>query len=99
MLVKVEPELWNVYLHITLLCIEKGQANLTKLQGVFVRSPANSRHRVTITLPKLGKAKQALLTGQEKKRAQKHQSTWAQRLIRVFNTDIETCELCACARV
>ena len=38
---------------------------------------------------------QALPTGQEKTRAQKHQSmTWAQRLKRVFNIDIETCEQC-----
>ena len=40
-------------------------------------------------------AKQALPTGQEKIRAQKHQSmTWAQRLKRIFNIDIETCEQC-----
>jgi hypothetical protein len=36
-----------------------------------------------------------LPTGQEKTRAQKqHSMTWAQRLKRVFNIDIETCELC-----
>jgi hypothetical protein len=33
--------------------------------------------------------------GQEKTRAQKHQSMiWAQTLKRVFNIDIETCEQC-----
>jgi hypothetical protein len=36
-----------------------------------------------------------LPTGQEKTRAQKHQSmTWAQRLKRVFGIEIETCEQC-----
>jgi len=57
--------------------------------------PPNSRHRVTITPALRNKTKQALQTGQEKTRAQKHQSmTWAQRLKRVFNIDIETCEQC-----
>ena len=40
-------------------------------------------------------AKQALPTGQEKIRAQKHQSmTWAQRLKRFFGIKIETCDQC-----
>jgi len=57
--------------------------------------PPNSRHRVTITPSFRNKTKQALPTGQEKTRAQKHQSmTWAQRLKRVFNINIETCEQC-----
>ncbi|MFT4789324.1 MAG: hypothetical protein ACI95X_002158, partial [Paraglaciecola sp.] len=55
----------------------------------------NSRHRSTITPSLRNKAKQALPKGQEKTRTQKHQSmTWAQRLKRVFNIDIETCEQC-----
>jgi hypothetical protein len=57
--------------------------------------PPNSRHRVTITSALRNKTKQALPTGQEKTRAQKHQSmTWAQRLKRVFGIEIETCEQC-----
>jgi 16S rRNA U1498 N3-methylase RsmE len=57
--------------------------------------PPNSRHRVTITPTLRNKTKQALPTGQEKTRAQKHQSmTWVQRLKRVFNIAIETCEQC-----
>jgi hypothetical protein len=48
---------------------------------------------VTISPALRNKTKQALQTGQEETRAQKHQSmTWAQRLKRVFNIDIETCE-------
>jgi hypothetical protein len=50
---------------------------------------------VTITPALRNKAKKALPTGQEKTRAQKHQSmTWAQRLKRVFGIEIETCEQC-----
>ena len=77
--------------------VPKPRVNLTRFHGVFVRGgpPPNSRHRVTITPAFRNKAKQALPTGQEKTRAQKHQSmTWAQRLKRVFNIDIETCEQC-----
>jgi hypothetical protein len=50
---------------------------------------------VTITPALRNKTKQALPAGQEKTRAQKHQSmTWAQRLKRVFGIEIETCEQC-----
>ncbi len=75
--------------------VPKPRVNLTRFHGVFVRGgpPPNSRHRVTITPALRNKAKQALPTGQEKTRAQKHQSmTWAQRLKRVFGIEIETCE-------
>ena len=72
--------------------VPKPRVNLTRFHGVFA---PNSRHRVTITPALRNKAKKALPTGQEKTRAQKHQSmTWAQRLKRVFNIDIETCEQC-----
>jgi hypothetical protein len=55
---------------------------------------------VTITPVKRNKTKQALPTGQEKTRAQKHQSmTWAQRLKRVFGIDIETSEQCGGGRL
>jgi hypothetical protein len=68
--------------------VAKPRVNLTRFHGVFVRGgpagwpPPNSRHRVTITPSKRNKTKQALPTGQEKTRAQKHQSManhWAQR--------------------
>jgi hypothetical protein len=86
--------------------VPKPRVNLTHFHDVFVRGgprgaalagrPApNSRHRVKITRSLRNKAKRALPTEQEKTRAQKHQSmTWAQRLKRVFNIDIETCEQC-----
>jgi hypothetical protein len=78
--------------------VPKPRVNLTRFHGVFVRGgpPPNSRHRLTITPALRNKAKKALPTGQEKTRAQKHQSmTWAQRLKRVFNIDIKTCEQCS----
>jgi hypothetical protein len=72
--------------------VPKPRVNLTRFHGIFA---PNSRHRLTITPALRNKTKQALQTGQEKTRAQKHQSmTWAQRLKRVFNIDIETCEHC-----
>jgi hypothetical protein len=72
--------------------VPKLRVNLTRFHGVFA---PNSRHRVTITPALRNKTKQALPTGQEKTRAQKHQSmTWAQRLKRVFGIEIETCEQC-----
>jgi hypothetical protein len=50
---------------------------------------------VTITPALRNKTKQALPAGQEKTRAQKHQSmTWAQRLKWVFGIEIETYEQC-----
>jgi hypothetical protein len=59
--------------------VPKPRVNLMRFHGVFA---PNSRHRVTITPSLRNKAKQALPTGQEKTRAQKHQSmTWAQRII------------------
>jgi hypothetical protein len=56
--------------------VPKPRVNLTRFHGVFVRGgpPPNSRHRVTITPSFRNKAKQALPTGQEKTRTQKHQS-------------------------
>jgi hypothetical protein len=51
--------------------VPKPRVNLTRFHGVFA---PNSRHRVTITPSLRNKAKQALPTGQEKTRAQKHQS-------------------------
>jgi hypothetical protein len=51
--------------------VPKPRVNLTRFHGVFA---PNSRHRVTITPSLRNKAKKALPTGQEKTRAQKHQS-------------------------
>ena len=72
--------------------VPKPRVNLTRFHGVFA---PNSQYRVTVTPTKRGKGKQALETGLEKTLTEKHQSmTWAQRLKRVFNIDIETCKQC-----
>jgi hypothetical protein len=72
--------------------VPKPRVNLTRFDGVF--SP-NSRHRVIITPAKWNKIKNALPTGQDKTRVQKHQSmTWAQRLKRIFGIKIENCKQC-----
>jgi hypothetical protein len=48
------------------------------------------RQRLAITLTTLNKAKQALPTGQEKTRAQKHQSkTWAQKRKRFLGSKLK----------
>ena len=86
--------------HKTLsIFLSKSEEYITNFNvGRFVMGvgwPPNSRHRVTIRPSFRNKTKQALPTGQEKTRAQKHRSmTWAQRLKRVFGIEIETCEQC-----
>jgi hypothetical protein len=85
--------------------VSKPRVNLTRFHGICAGRPStgwpppNGRHCVTITPALRNKAKKALPTGQEKTRAQKHQSmTWAQRLKRVFGIEIETCEQCGGGR-
>ena len=81
--------------------VPKSRVNLTRFHGVFVRGGFRGVATTKQSTPrenntdKRNKTKQALPTGQEKIGAQKHRSmTWAQRLKRVFNIDIETCEQC-----
>jgi hypothetical protein len=86
--------------------VPKPRVNLTRFHGVFARggprgaalagrpstgwAPPNSRHRVTITPALRNKAKKALPTGQQKTRAQKHQSmTWAQKLKRFLTSALK----------
>ena len=57
----------------------------------------NSKHRVLVTPAHRGKGgnKQINLETQEKTTfARKQGMTWAQRLKRVFNIDIEVCDIC-----
>lgn len=58
----------------------------------------NSKHRVHVTPAKRGKGRKETAQNQpwdEKTPAERHASmTWMQRLKRVFNIDIETCENC-----
>ena len=70
------------------------RVNLTRFHGVFA---PNSKHRVQVTPAKRGKGKKTNApedspdpTPAERRAAM----TWAQRLKRVFNIDIETCREC-----
>ena len=77
--------------------VPKPRTNLTRFHGVFA---PNSKFRVRVTPAKRGRGrKRRQPTGEnwlDKTPAERHQSmTWMQRLKRVFNIDIETCERCA----
>jgi len=73
--------------------IPKPRVNLTRFHGVF--SP-NSTHRALVTPARRGKGNQRHSDkGMEKTPAERRAAmTWAQRLKRVFNIDIETCREC-----
>jgi len=68
--------------------VPKPRVNLTRFHGVFA---PNSKHRTLVTPAQRGKSLQEEnKTPEEKRRSM----TWVQRLKRVFNIDIESCEYC-----
>ncbi len=68
--------------------VPKPRVNLTRFHGVFA---PNSKHRTLVTPAQRGKRPQEEnKTPDEKRRSM----TWAQRLKRVFNIDVETCVQC-----
>jgi hypothetical protein len=70
------------------------RANLTRFHGVFA---PNSKHRALVTPAKRGKGRKPKgADGHDKKTpVQRHAAmTWAQRLKRVFNINVETCRIC-----
>ena len=73
--------------------VPKPRVNLTRYHGVFA---PNSKHRVWVTPARRGKGSQKMAADQdEKTSSQRHVAiTWAQRLKRVFNIDVETCRAC-----
>jgi len=74
--------------------VPKPRVNLTRFHGVFA---PNSKYRARVTPAKRGKGNKpkALDEGQEKTPVERRAAmTWAQRLKRVFNIDIETCSAC-----
>jgi len=73
--------------------VPKPRVNLTRFHGVFA---PNSKHRARVTPAKRGKGCQKAAEGQDEQTpAQRHVAmTWAQRLKRVFNIDVETCRVC-----
>jgi hypothetical protein len=71
--------------------VPKPRVNLTRFHGVFA---PNSKHRAWVTPAKRGKGNNTKATddAQDQTSAERRASmTWAQRLKRVFNIDIETC--------
>jgi Putative transposase/Transposase zinc-binding domain len=74
--------------------VPKPRVNLTRFHGVFA---PNSRHRALVTPAKRGKGSRlkAPDEAQDQTPAERRAAmTWAQRLKRVFNIDIETCWEC-----
>jgi hypothetical protein len=74
--------------------VPKPRVNLTRFHGVFA---PNSKHRVQVTPAQRGKGNKVKAPNEStdptptERRAS---MTWAQRLKRVFNIDIETCREC-----
>jgi hypothetical protein len=74
--------------------VPKPRVNLTRFHGVFA---PNSKHRIHVTPAKRGKGHKAQSdkAWKDKTPAERHVAmTWMQRLKRVFNINIETCEKC-----
>ena len=74
--------------------VPKPRVNLTRFHGVFA---PNSKYRALVTPAKRGKDKKGKAAQQQPDQtpAERRVSmTWAQRLKRVFNIDIETCSEC-----
>ncbi len=73
--------------------VPKPRVNLTRFHGVFA---PNSKHRALVTPAKRGRGNTARVADELSTPAERRASmTWAQRLKRVFNIDIETCSECA----
>jgi len=73
--------------------VPKPRVNLTRFHGVFA---PNSQHRAQITPAKRGKGSKTKTAATDGPTPAEHRAslTWAQRLKRVFNIDIETCSHC-----
>ena len=74
--------------------VPKPRVNLTRFHGVFA---PNSKHRVQVTPAKRGKGStpKAPDEAQDRTPAERRAAmTWAQRLKRVFNIDVQTCRAC-----
>ncbi len=74
--------------------VPKPRVHLTRFHGIFA---PNSKHRALVTPARRGKGKRAKAAPQQQDQTpaeQRVSMTWAQRLKRVFNIDIETCSEC-----
>jgi len=71
--------------------VPKPRFNLTRFHGVFA---PDSAHRAQVTPAKRGKVRTADSPEDTRPAERPAALTWAQRLTRVFNLDIETCNSC-----
>jgi len=74
--------------------VPKPRVNLTRYHGVFA---PNSAHRSQVTPAKRGRGNPPKDPGKEQQTTpgERHAAmSWAQRLKRVFNIDIQTCSAC-----
>ena len=73
--------------------VPKPRVNLTRYHGVFA---PNSQHRARVTPARRGRGHKAKAAGPEEATpVERHAAmSWAQRLKRVFDIDIETCRVC-----
>jgi len=74
--------------------VPKPRVNLTRFHGVFA---PNSKYRIQVTPSKRGKGRKRDLEEEGPCPSPPERRTsmsWAQRLKRVFNIDIETCSKC-----
>lgn len=66
-----------------------------KLAGLLVSFNTNPEERVLVTPAQRGRGNQARVVEERSSPAERRASmTWAQRLKRVFNIDVETCSAC-----
>ena len=73
--------------------VPKPRVNLTRFHGVFA---PNSKYRALVTPARRGKNKKSHPTeeGDQSPAEKRASMTWAKRLKRVFNIEIETCSEC-----
>jgi len=72
--------------------VPKPRINLTRFHGVFA---PNSKHRALVTPARRGKGNKAKASDEPQTPGERRASmSWAQRLKRVFNIDIEACQGC-----
>jgi len=74
--------------------VPRPRVNLTRFHGIFA---PNSKYRARVTPAKRGKGRKTRVTNDipDQTPAERHAAmTWAQRLKRVFDIDIENCSEC-----
>jgi len=71
--------------------VPKPRVNLTRFHGVFA---SNSQYRALVTPAKRGRGKTVKALNDQTPAEKRASMTWAKRLKRVFNIDIETCSKC-----